>query len=166
MNKLRFILSIMLAVAMLLCMTVSVFAEQIDPNESFKIAAAFEEEFCNAAIMQQDFDFTKYTSLDNLVEYISSITIERQEGPCFEGVTDLVVVQELNKYEYVGDSILLEISLKLNYRNGESTIAYPVFIIVGHGEYGLEVKDWHEIDSSYDYRFRKRITKSEIQIIG
>ena len=156
----------MLLAALIVLMTIMsaapAYASGIDEEEAKALAVAMTEEYVYATRKNRPHDFSQFTSIDYLVEYLDSIVAEIQESGTMPSVNDgtfkvTVSVADYKNQEYhdYGDFVRIMVQSYEEENGGTSSFGDYYFVIVAEREGGgLEVRDWSLDNNGYEYRFR------------
>lgn len=156
----------MLLAALIVLMTIisaaPAYASGIDEEEAKALAVAMTEEYIYATRKNRPHDFSQFTSIDYLVEYVDSIVAEIQESGGLPSVNDdtfkvTVSVAEYKNQEYhdYGDYVRIMVHSYEEENGGTSSFGDYYYVIVAEKEGGgLEIRDWSLDNNGYEYRFR------------
>ncbi|GEM_PF-4165281 len=133
---------------------VSVSAADINQDEAYKLAEAMMSEYIYARSIYSLHDFSKYTSLENLVEYFDSIVSEIQESgaPIVDETYTANVTS--SSFKDLGDCAMVCVSAVESCNNGESSSGDSAYVLIAKSENGLEIRDFYLSENGYEWRFR------------
>lgn len=133
---------------------VSASAADIDQKEANKLAEAMMSEYIYARSIYSPHDFSKYTSLANLVEYFDSIVAEIQESGAPIADETYTASITSSSFKDWGDCAMVCVGAVETCDNGESSSGDSAYVLIAKTEDGLEIRDFYLSENGYEWRFR------------
>ncbi len=156
--KIERFIKIILAAAIITVLSavfaVSASAADINQEEANSLAEAMMSEYIYARSIYSPHNFSKYTCLENLVEYFDSIVAEIQESGA--PIVDETYTASITSsgFKSWGDCAMVCVGAVETCGNGESSSGDSAYVLIAKTEDGLEIRDFYLSENGYEWRFR------------